>query len=211
MPMARKKQQNAKTKNRKKRTPSVVPKPPPRAIAPRRKKKSSDKSSLSTRAKAQIKELSEALDKKQTKAVHVAAGVGGAVGCTLTGAYIVSKGWMRAKWASALLSAIGAGATFAGWYYDKPLVLWSGSGWTCAGAAHTTMAVVVDTRRAAKEKKAKAGKGGKPRNAASDSAERNDNDISRRLRLSEHRAKELELELTRARQRLNPEAELAAA
>ncbi len=197
-----KKKTNA-TKNRKRRTPSVVPRPPPRALSVPKK---SDKQGLTTRAKAQIKELSEALDKKQTKAVHVAAGVGGAVGCTLAGAYIVSKGWMRAKWASALLTGIGAGATFAGWYYDKPLVLWSGSGWTCAGAAHTTMAVVVDARRAAQKKKAD--KGAKPRNAV-DGGD-GDNDIGRRLRLSEQRTKELELQLAQARQQLTPETELAA-
>lgn len=201
--MAKKKQSTRK------RTPSVVPRPPPRAVTVAKK---SQKPSVSTRARAQIAELTEELEKKETKVLHVAAGVGGTIGCTLTGALIVSKGWMGAKWASALLTTVGAGTTFAGWRYDRPLLMWTGAGWTFAGAAHGTMAVVVDARRAAQEDKAQKDKKGKKktRNATSE-YDRLPTGMERKLLLSERRATELERELARARRRLNPELELAAA
>src|SRR5688572_23107200 len=105
------------------RTPSIVPQPPPRLIV----KETSRKPGIGARTKAQIRQLKDALDNKETKASHVAAGAAGTVGCTLAGAYMVGKGWLTPKWASALLTTLGAGATFAGWYYDQPLVMWGGA------------------------------------------------------------------------------------
>ena len=184
-------------------------------------KKTGKKPGVGARAKKQIEELTEELEKKETKALHVAAGAGGAIGCTLTGAFIVNRGWLDAKWTSALLSVVGAGAAYAGYHYDKPVLMWTGAGWTFAGAAHTTMAMVVDARRAseakAKKQAAKVAKAGNPRNALPPAASERDDGhgdtdaIGNRLRLSEQRARQLELELARARQKLNPEIELAAA
>lgn len=182
----------------------IMPRPPPR---PPVVKEKSRRNGLSARAKAEIQTLKEALDKKETKAAHVVAGGAGAIGCTLGGAFIVGKGWLGPKWASLLLTTVGAGATFAGWYYDQPTVMWGGAGCAFAGAAHTTMAVVVDTRRKASEQPQDGQAQSQPRNAAPAA----ESDIGQRLRLSQDRARELEAELARARQRLNPEIELAAA
>lgn len=180
--------------------PALVPQPPPAPVLVREQSRNSAITRVKARAKAEVQELKDALEKKETKVSHVVAGGAGAVGCTLSSVFIVGKGWLSPAWTSALMTAAGIGAAVAGHYYEQPLLLWGGMGWTFAGGAHATMAGAVAWRRYQSHKD-------QPRNAQVDG----ESDIGKRLRLSEERARELELELTRARQRLNPETELAAA
>jgi hypothetical protein len=155
-------------------TLALVPKPPPPPpMAVRNlsrggmhmphRSSSTVKPGAMKRAKEQVKALQEELESKETKMTHVAAGIGGAVGGTLAGAVVVNRNWMSARWASALLTTVGAGTSFAGWYYDNAHVMWGGAGCAFAGAAHGTMAVVVDARDAAQKKSKQVA--AQPRNA----------------------------------------------
>lgn len=198
-----------KPKEPKKRIPPVIPKPgppalpalPPLPALPAPVKAKSRRPAPGTKLRQELQQVKDKLEAKQVKATHLVTAAGGAVASTLSGAMLVRYDLLSPLWASLLLTLSGASMAAAGWYYDSPYVLWGGSGWSTAGAAHTTMAIVAD--RASKQT-------AKPRNGAMEEiAPRQD--ARECLRLSEERRRELERELAKARRQLNPEAELAAA
>lgn len=194
MARAKKKSATRRAQNRKKRTPSVVPKPPPAPLAitarPKRKRTGTVK-----RATAKAKELA----KKPVTGGQIGAAIGGTLGSVGTGALLVGKEWMSPLWASVLMTATGAGATYAAYQHDMPHATAFAAGWTMGGVAQGGVAWIVHWVSDEDEG------ANKPRNALGDGSE---GDMAQRLRLSEARAKELDVELARARERLNAEMDM---
>jgi hypothetical protein len=217
--MARAKKNGAKrAKTHKNGTPSVVPRPPPAALAyapppaPLAYAPPQRRNGRVKRAARRVTEKAKELKKTTVTGGQVAAAVGGTLGYTATAAVIVGRGWLSPIWTSAVLTTVGAGATYAAYKHEMPHATAFGAGWTLGGLAQATTTMIVHVVSEEDDKGTDKGTDkGKARNALGDGWATDGDDISHRLRLSEQRAKELDLELARARERLNPEMELAAA
>jgi hypothetical protein len=179
----------------------VVPKPPPAPLAYAAKPKPRPRrNGVVKRATTKAAEIA----KKPVTGGQIGAAVGGALSYTGTAAVIVGRGWLSPIWTSAILTTAGAGATYAAYTRDMPHATAFAAGWTLGGVAQGATSAIVHLVSDEDEAKDK----GKPRNALGDGSETED--IAHRLRLTEERARELDRELARARERLNPEMELAA-
>jgi hypothetical protein len=211
--MARAKKNGAKrAKTHKNGTPSVVPRPPPAALAyapppaplayaPQRR------NGRIKRTARRVTDKAKELKKTTVTGGQVAAAVGGTLGYTATAAVIVGRRWLSPIWTSAVLTTVGAGATYAAYTREMPHATAFAAGWTLGGVAQATTTMIVHVVGEEEEEDQEKGK---TRNALGDGWDTDGDDIGHRLRLSEQRAKELDLELARARERLNPEIELAA-